>query len=247
MKGIVVPSRGRPDNLTRLLTRIAVTAIPCSVVVALDADDPELRRNLDVVETAGANVTVTDHGAMAPSLRKGASSFARNVNAGASWLEARWSQGRRGNNLTSITIIGDDHLPQRAGWLERLDEAAGMWGVAYPNDGHQESALPTCVTLGFDLYIALGFVLPPRAMQHLYTDNYWHALGEGLDDLHYLEDVEVTHMHPHAGLAEIDEGYRRAYSAHRKLWDEREWVRYRGEPLAWDILRVQRARRGGHS
>jgi hypothetical protein len=50
-------------------------------------------------------------------------------------------------------------------------------------------------------------MVPPN-MKHLYLDNFWKKLGEDLGALTYLEDVIVEHMHPVAGKAEWDEGYR---------------------------------------
>jgi hypothetical protein len=240
MMGVVVPTRGRPDNARRLVARIEALSgrhDRPAVVLCTDFDDLHIREYDNVAAVGRVKHLPYDHGAMAPSNRKGASTFVRNVNRGAAWLDRTF-----GSLLTSITVIGDDHLPQRAGWLATLDEYAGDWGMAYPNDGHQGEALPTCVTFGIELYRALGFICPPRAMQHLYTDNYWYALGVGLQALTYCAQVEVTHLHPHAGLAPTDAQYDRVYGTHRRTWDEREWVRYREEPLRADIERVQTAK-----
>jgi hypothetical protein len=43
-------------------------------------------------------------------------------------------------------------------------------------------------------------------------DNYFKHLGERLGTLTYLDDVVIEHMHPHAGKAAMDDGYRQVNS-----------------------------------
>jgi hypothetical protein len=61
-------------------------------------------------------------------------------------------------------------------------------------------------------------------MKHLYLDNFWKALGEDLGNLAYLPQVIIEHLHPVAGKAEWDEGYRavnaqEVYSFDRLMFD----------------------------
>ena len=39
-------------------------------------------------------------------------------------------------------------------------------------------------------------------------DDFWKTLGEHLGTLVYLSDVVLEHMHPNAGKAPMDDGYR---------------------------------------
>lgn len=57
----------------------------------------------------------------------------------------------------------------------------------------------------------LGYMVPPT-IQHLYIDNYFKTLGEWLGTLAYLPNVIIEHMHPHAGKADMDDGYRQVNS-----------------------------------
>jgi hypothetical protein len=107
-----------------------------------------------------------------------------------------------------FTFVGDDHRPRTADWDAKLIAALQQApSLAYGNDLLQGKRLPTMVSMTSDIVGALDGMVPPN-MKHLYLDNFWKKLGEDLGALTYLEDVIVEHMHPVAGKAEWDEGYR---------------------------------------
>jgi len=110
-------------------------------------------------------------------------------------------------------------------------------GVVYCNDLHQGEKLPTAAFVDAEIVRRLGYVVPPT-IQHLYMDNYFRSLGEGLGTLTYLPDVVIEHMHPHAGKAEMDDGYRQVNStdAYREgLKAYRSYCRHR---LPEDLARL---------
>jgi len=56
-------------------------------------------------------------------------------------------------------------------------------------------------------------------------DNFWMTLGKDLNALRYIPEVVLEHLHPVAGKAEWDEGYRdvnaeEVYSADKKALDD---------------------------
>jgi hypothetical protein len=62
-------------------------------------------------------------------------------------------------------------------------------------------------------------------MIHLYLDNFWMTLGKDLNALRYIPEVVLEHLHPIAGKAEWDEGYRdvnaqEIYSADKQALDD---------------------------
>jgi len=62
-------------------------------------------------------------------------------------------------------------------------------------------------------------------MIHLYLDNFWMTLGKDLNALRYIPEVVLEHLHPIAGKAEWDEGYKdvnaqEIYSADKKALDD---------------------------
>jgi hypothetical protein len=90
---------------------------------------------------------------------------------------------------THIGFMGDDHRVRTAGWDYVLAAAAGPWGVAYGDDGIQHEALPTAVVMSADIVRVLGKMGPPT-LYHMYIDNYWRALGEGIARLAHTPNVD---------------------------------------------------------
>jgi len=112
------------------------------------------------------------------------------------------------NKYQYFAFLGDDHRPRTAGWDEILIQAMQRRpSMAYGNDLLQGQRLPTMIAMTSDIVKALDGMVPPK-MKHLYLDNFWKKLGEDLGALTYLGDVIVEHMHPVAGKAEWDEGYK---------------------------------------
>ena len=58
-----------------------------------------------------------------------------------------------------------------------------------------------------DIVMELKGMVPPD-MVHLYLDDFWLRLGRDLNAIKYLPEVILEHLHPIAGKAEWDEGYR---------------------------------------
>lgn len=124
-----------------------------------------------------------------------------------------------------IGFLGDDHRPRTPGWDTALCGELTQPGVAYGNDLHQGPNIPTAVLITAKVITELGYMSPPGC-GHLYLDNFWRTLGEGLGWLRYREDVIIEHMHPHAGKAPLDEGYERVNSAQQ----------YSADGLAYDMF-----------
>jgi hypothetical protein len=62
-------------------------------------------------------------------------------------------------------------------------------------------------------------------MIHLYLDNFWMRLGNDLNALRYMPEIIIEHLHPIAGKAEWDQGYKdvnaeEVYSADKKAFDD---------------------------
>jgi hypothetical protein len=214
---VIVPSRGRPDNIAALRDCWAETASPqARLVVALDEDDPELPRYL---EQAGRDTIV------GPRLRLGGT-----LNALAPVMAGR---------ADVIGFCGDDHRPRTMGWVERIvDELDQMrTGIVYGNDLIQGENLPTAAFMTSDIINALGYMCP-LGLTHMFLDNAWKAWGEGIRRLRYLPDVVIEHVHPLAGMVQSDSGYEEA--AGHMGPDSIRWQQYisTGE-LAADVLKLQ--------
>ena len=193
---MICPSRGRPGAVAQLRQAWADTGTTAQLLVVVDHDDPQLAAYQD----GGPVVVSHTGGGMGPVLNDAA--------AGVLLMPG----------VAAVGFLGDDHRPRTHGWDPALLDAATTPGpgVAYGDDLHQREALPTAVVIAAPIVSALGYMVPP-GMVHLYLDNFWQMLGHALGALRYRQDAVIEHLHPHAGKAAWDEGYRRVNDA--AVWE----------------------------
>jgi hypothetical protein len=130
------------------------------------------------------------------------------------------------NKYQYFAFLGDDHRPRTAGWDGILIQAMQRRpSMAYSNDLLQGERLPTMITMTSDIVAALNGMVPPK-MKHLYLDNFWKKLGQDLGALTYLDHVIVEHMHPVAGKAEWDEGYKEVNATEIYAFDALAYQNY---------------------
>lgn len=142
----------------------------------------------------------------------------------------------------AVGFMGDDHRPRTHGWdyryLKALREMDG--GYVYGNDLLMGEKIPTQVAISSEIIIALGFFTPP-GFWHLCCDLTWKDMGEGLGRIKYLPDVIVEHMHPAAGKAEEDAGYKHVNSAITVRHDEQEYFRWKANDFPGELETARRA------
>lgn len=228
---VIVPTRGRPQNIVRLEKALAETdTLNAHVLYAVDPDDPELEGYLDL--------DLSRIFVLKERLRLG-----RTLN----FLARRYA-----DQYDVIGFMGDDHVPRTTGWEDRILEVfTMMWGaerhggppvpppVVYGNDLLQGQALPTAVFMDARIIRALTYMVPAEIV-HLYADNFWKSLGEELGSLVYLPDVVIEHIHPAAGKVAMDAGYQEVNSRERDSMDRHAWERYRDESLSKAVERIRR-------
>lgn len=207
---VIVPSRGRPDNIKRLsdqfykTTRYAETTL----VVCVDDDDPKRNEYMDLDVQAEFEV--------GPRLRLGGT-----LNKYAEHYAKNWQV---------IAFMGDDHLPRTDGWdhmmYEALHESGKPYGIAYGNDLFQKQNLPTAVFMTSNIINTIGYMVPPGIV-HLYLDNFWLELGRAINSLYYLGDVIIEHMHPQAGKGADDVLYAEVNSHQRFSEDRAKYEEYK--------------------
>ena len=204
---VIVPSRGRPKAAREMAQSFAATCVAdTELLFAVDRDDPFLDDYvLENASPAGSalgawfahsDVAAVDSHSMGEALALAVPLVLEESPA-----------------PFAIGFAGDDHRPRTVGWdkayLDALRELGT--GIVYGNDLLQGERIPTQMAMTSDIVRALGYMAPP-SLVHLYFDNFWKVLGNGADCLRYLPDVVVEHMHPVAGKAEWDEGYKRVNS-----------------------------------
>lgn len=215
---ILVPSRGRPYNIQRLMNAWSeTTTCDTRLLVLVDDDDSTLDEYKSIPDI---DLQV------GPRLRIGGT-----LNAVAP-IEAK--------NCFAIGFFGDDHLPRTKGWderfLDKLREA--KMGIAWGNDLYHGGNLPTAVAMTSNIVTTLGYFVMPGGV-HLFLDNFWLAIGRGLNSAHYLDDVVIEHMHPFFGKGIHDDTYTEANDV--KVWnaDEATFNAYVANRLEADLEKLK--------
>jgi hypothetical protein len=176
---IIVPSRGRPGSIARLLDAVhATTRAETHLHVAADDDDGTLPAYHAAMDKAGAPGDVLETGP-----RKGLCAWTNDIAV------------RRAAEYPYLASLGDDMVPRTPGWdaaLIRGIERMGGTGIVYPFNGVREDIPEACV-LSSGIVQALGWMCEP-SLEHFYPDNVWADLGRGAGCLRHLRAVAVDHL-----------------------------------------------------
>lgn len=171
---VLVPSRGRPGNIARLVEACNKTCRAQTLIAfGFDDDDPAYADNLKAA--AGCFTSIRHRMSLGP-----------------------WTNELAGLHMDAahLASIGDDMVPVTDGWDERLIGACEQMGggMAYPND-RRRADIPEAIVMDTAIVKALGWMCLP-ALAHWYVDNVWSDLGRAAGCLRYLPDVVVEHRHP---------------------------------------------------
>lgn len=218
---MIVPSRGRPHAVQPLAQAWEDTGAAAKLLMCVDDDDPTMPAYVNACEQHGVEILVGPRRRLGPTLNEIATRYCD------SW--------------TALGFCGDDHRPRTTAWdarmLAELDRLGH--GIVYGNDLLQGPNLPTAVVMSATIVQALGYMLPP-GLTHLYIDNAWARLGRAAECLSYLGDVVIEHLHPHAGKAEEDDGYREVNSPAMYAADEAVFHSYvQSGRLAADVDKIR--------
>lgn len=208
---VVCPSRGRPDSVAALHECWTETKAGADLVVCVDDDDPARDRYPSWV-TVGT------------PKRLGA------------WLNQ--IAVALADDYDIVALFGDDVRPRTEHWDLRVAEAMVPMGVVYGDDLIHGEANPSHAFLDAEIVRRLGYMVPPGQI-HLYFDNFWKALGDGLGTLTYLPDVILEHLHPHVGTADWDVTYRASNSREMYRHDSAAFDRYVREQLTTDLEKLR--------
>lgn len=221
---LLVPSRGRPQNIERLKRDLVESyyAGPgdryLDLIVGLDEDDPS-EYSPRYQNTYELKLEVN------PRLRLGGT-----LNLLANKYKDYYD---------ILGFLGDDHSP-RGTWQRRIEEelTAMRVGMVYGDDGHQGVNLPTAIFMTSNIVKTLGWMVPP-GMQHMYLDNIWKDLGEAAGCIKYLPDVKIEHLHPAAGKSEWDERYEEVNSAAQYSVDLARYTEWKEKQMAADVAKIK--------
>ena len=184
----VLPSRGRPNNLRRLIDAWEETKASLPVWLRLDDDDPNLPEYLAL---ALPEPWVLEVGPRLP-------------------LSAIYNKAyERAPEAAWWGLIADDVVPETPEWDFRLVEAARSDGMAVPAGGHDPEGAPHFV-LGGDLVREIGWLCLP-GLDRLYIDTIWMLLAKHKDVFRRVPEVVLKHHHFSNRLAPFDHIYKKRH------------------------------------
>lgn len=221
---LAVPSRGRPQNIERLIGALEATRhCATDLVVGLDADD----------ETLGDYPGMNGDDSYAGRVRYVIRDNLRKVTA--------WTNELVSLNLDDYSAfgqIGDDNVFSTPGWDTVILEALDKTPFAFGNDQYpsREPGTLCChVFTRAEVVKTLGYFGPP-SIAHMYVDVAWYAWGQACG-ITYLHDVLIPHLHYTTGAVPSDATYQNSYAGTGA--DLQAWHAYsRGGGLNADIEKL---------
>ncbi len=211
---LVVPSRGRPENIARLYQALEETCDEqTDLIVGLDEDDPARDQYPDGIEYV---IRADLHGVV-PWMNELALS--------------------RVNDYNYIGMIGDDNVPRTTGWDSQIISALQKTPFAFGNDLYPREPGSHCAHIfcRSEIIKTLGYLGPPQ-LRHMFVDNSWLEWGKACG-ITYLHDVIIEHLHFTTGKASYDKTYEAAVD--RWDSDKASWDAYQSGKLQEDIDRIR--------
>ncbi len=173
---VLVPSRGRPASVDRLVRACALTCqADTRLHFGFDEDDPKLEAS--VAAAGGHRYTVRPRMGLVAWTNELAARHVKRGDAGA------------------LASLGDDMLPVTDGWDAKLLAALPAGGgITYPDDQRRDD-IPEAPVMSTAIVRELGWFFPP-VFDHWFGDTALGALGQETGCLVYCRDVLVRHLHP---------------------------------------------------
>lgn len=235
---VIVPTRGRPENIDKVIAAWDFTNAwdVADLVLAVDADDPKYPGYRELFE--GTRNPDTREPLFSMHVSEVWTPMVHKLNrAAVAVAESR--------KYSAVGFAGDDHLPRTINWAERyltvLRELGT--GMVHGDDGYQGENLATEWAVTSDVVRVLGgMVLAP--VEHMYCDNSMVDLFGGAGALRYLPEVRIEHMHPIAGKAATDDQYKRVNSREQFHKDRLAYQRWQVRDLPGLILTLRAMRPG---
>lgn len=174
---VLVPSRGRPDNVARLVRACALTCqADTKLHFAFDEDDPHLEAS--VMAAAGHRHTIGP----------------RNHLAG--WTNDLAARHLERGDAGALASIGDDMVPVTAGWDRLLLDALPPGGGAAYAASNRRDDVPEHIVISAPLVAAMGRMA--LFGTHWYIDEGWRDVfgaATGAGCLVFCGDVLIRHLH----------------------------------------------------
>ena len=200
MISVCVPSRIRPQNMSRLVESVyATSTTPVEVLFRLDLDD-----EASIVEAVRLGMTYP---------------MVRHVAAERGVLSDLWNDAAAISTGEILMMCGDDIVFRTADWdkkvLDAFDQYPDRIALVYGNDLIQHERLATHPFIHRRWYEAVGYLVP-NGFSCDWCDMWLNEVAIALGRRHYLPDVITEHMHPVMGKARLDESHRERIARGRR-------------------------------
>lgn len=187
----ILPSRGRPHNVERLLKAYIETGASTPVWLRIDLDD----------SVCGA-------------YRAPHPMWTRVIGPRKILSELYAEAFRMSRDSPWFGFIADDVVPETEKWDTKLIELAGRDGMAVPSGGHADYHGSPHFVLGGDLVRSVGWLALP-GLDRIFIDTVWFDIARVRDVLRHAPGVVLRHLHFSNKGALMDA----TYLKHRKVED----------------------------
>lgn len=185
---VICPTRGRVKMAGQMLVSFERTSSEkTGLIFCLDEDDPELEKYKEMIGTMAAYVVL------------------KRTTITALFNRIFWKYS---DKVRFFSPSNDDFIYITNHWDKKLMKAVEQefsgWGLAYGNDLLQGQNLPSTSVISTKLVKALGWLQLPT-LTHLYGDQVWNHIGQGLERISFQHKVLIEHRHFIGGKEKKDD------------------------------------------
>jgi hypothetical protein len=209
MISVLVPTRGRPHNMRRMVDsgRATSTGRP-EYVFYIDNDDQASVDMADALYLEGGDV--------------------RRIIGDRILLSSMWNECQRVARHDVYQHSCDETIYRTAGWDTAVLNAFEQWpdkiGLVYGRDGIHDQNLATHGFITREWVDAVGYFVPPYFSSD-YNDLWLHEVAQSIGRLQFLPDVFTEHMHPAVGKGPLDQTHQDRLARHGQdgvdgLWNQ---------------------------
>lgn len=199
MISVLLPTRGRPGNVRRLLDSAFQTAeTEVEFVLYLDNDDPTRHEVQRLLREGGRGTWVEGPRVV---------------------LSEMWNRCWEHARFDVAMHCGDDIVFRTSSWDVRVLDEFDRWPdrivLVHGRDGFQDANLGTHSFLHRRWIEALGYLVPPYFSSD-YNDLWLTEVADALGRRVYLPDVYTEHMHPVIGKGPWDQTHQERMARHQR-------------------------------
>ena len=198
MISVLVPTRGRPHNMRRMVDsgRATSTGRP-EYVFYIDDDDRASVDMADALYLEGGDV--------------------RRIIGPRILLSSMWNECQRVAKHEIYQHSCDETIYRTQGWDTAVLAAFEQWsdhiGIVYGRDGIHDQNLATHGFLHRNWVTAVGYFVPPYFSSD-YNDLWIFQVAQSINRLAYLPEMFMEHMHPAVGKGPMDQTHQDRLTRH---------------------------------